>query len=151
MFYPQTKSDNDKLENFKAIREKYKTKLEQGHIVKKSNSIYPRLLDSKKRGKRSAEEVVDHLCIGLLEKPHFSIIYDIIKDNINIHYDEEAKCFFSNQLLSFINLSPNTPLFNQNSKLSAILKQIREAKFNAQQLTDISKFVMRLSIGDSWT
>lgn len=146
MFYPQTKSDNDKLENFKAIRDKYKTKLQEGHIIKKANSIYPRLDETKKRGKRSAEEVVEHLCIGLIDNPHFSIIYDIIKDNIEINYDENSKCFYSTQLLSFINLSPNTPLFNQNTKLSDILKQIKDAKFNAQQLTDISKFVMRLSI-----
>jgi len=149
MFYPQTKSDSVILMNFKAIKDKYRVKLESGHIIKKPNGIYPRLLDSKNRGKRSAEEVIKSLCQGLINDPPFSIIYDIMKD-MEIKYDDDYDVYKCDQLLSFINLSNETPAFNKSTRLDFVKKYISESNFNPYQLSDISKYVCRLSIKDPW-
>ena len=77
MYYPQTKTDNKILANFKDIRNKYLFKLNQGIYIKKSNSIYPRISTSNNRGKRSALEVINDLCLGLIYNPPFEIIFDI--------------------------------------------------------------------------
>ncbi len=146
MFYPQTLTDNKFLENFKDIREKYNYKLAQGVYIKKPNAIYPRLKDSKKRGHRSAEEVINDLCTGLIPDPPFTIIYDIMKSN-EIRYDHIDDIYYSNQLLSFINLSTNKPILRPKNKLSNIMKQIKEANFNGQELTEISKYVCSLPCG----
>lgn len=146
MFYPQTLKDNKMLENFKDIREKYIWKISQDVYVKKANAIYPRLKESKKRGQRSAEEVINDLCTGLIPDPPFTIIYDIMK-NIEIKYDHTNEIYYTDQLLSFINLSTNVPILRPKNKLTNILKQIKDANFNGHQLTEISKYVCSLPCG----
>ncbi len=134
MFYPQTKLDNTILGNFKDIRNKYLFKLDQGIYIKKKNSIYPRLSTSTKRGKRSADEIIKDLCEGLITDPPFSIIYDIMKD-IKISYEDGN--YYSDSLLSFINLSKIKP----KSNLQNILDLIKESDLTDSQLYEINKIV----------
>ena len=145
MFYPQNENDNKLLENFKDIVEKYKYKINQGVYIKKANALYPRLSSSQKRGKRSAEEVIKDLCDGLIPNIHFCIIYDIMSD-IEIKYDTEYNIFYSNRLVSFINLINKIPIFNTKSKILKIKKEIKNANFNGEQLNELCKFITGLHI-----
>jgi len=149
MYYPQTKTDNKILANFKDIRNKYLFKLNQGIYIKKSNSIYPRISTSNNRGKRSALEIINDLCLGLIYNPPFEIIFDIMKD-VTISCDDENGLYYSDDLLSFINLEPKKVLLNPTNKLNDILYQIKQANFNGDELTQISKFVCSLPIGRNW-
>ena len=149
MYYPQTKTDNKILANFKDIRNKYLFKLNQGIYIKKSNSIYPRISTSNNRGKRSALEIINDLCLGLIYNPPFEIIFDIMKD-VTISCDHDNGLYYSDDLLSFINLEPKKVLLNPTNKLNDILYQIKQANFNGDELTQISKFVCSLPIGRNW-
>ncbi len=146
MFFPQTKTDNTFLGNFKDIREKYRYKISQNVYIKKPNALYPRLAGSKKRGKRSADEVIQDLCNGLIPNAPFTIIYDIMKE-IEIRYDHEDDIYYSDQLLSFINLSTNKPILKPKNKLSHVKKIIKDSNFNGMELTEISKYVCSLPCG----
>ncbi len=149
MYYPQTKTDNKILANFKDIRNKYLFKLNQGIYIKKNNSIYPRISTSNNRGKRSADEIIKDLCLGLIYNPPFEIIFDIMKD-VTISCDDANGIYYSDDLLSFINLEPKKILLNPTNKLDDILYQIKQSKFNGDELTQISKFVCSLPIGQNW-
>ncbi len=145
MYYPQTKEDNKTLETFKDIIGKYTYKISQELYIKKHNSLYPRLKDSKKRGKAAALEIIDDLCHGLIDTPPFSIIYDIM-NKYEITYDHKADLYCCEWKLSFINLDTNIPILNQNNKLSMILDLIKQSKFNGDELNEISKYVMWLPV-----
>ena len=146
MFYPQTINDNKLLESFKDIIEKYKFKIDKGLYIKKHNSLYPRLQNTKKRGKSAGLEVIHDLCVGLIDEPHFNIIFDIMKTDIEITFDKKLDCYKSSHLLSFINLSLNETILNPNTDLKTIKNMIRNGKFTATELTEISKLVMGLPI-----
>ena len=153
MFYAQTEEDNKVLENFNDVITKYNIKLGAGLIVKKPNSIYPRLSNSDKRGKRGAQEVINNLCDGLLKDPPFSIIFDIMKIKGMTRVNGYLCC---PQMLCFLNLSCESPKFsshifkmknlikkNHNNKIGLICKMIELCEFKLEEINEVNKFLMR--------
>ena len=154
MFYAQSKKDNELLHRFNDIINKYNFKLREGLIVKKANATYPRLVNTQLRGKRSATEVLKSLTQGIIDNAPFSMIYDIMKTQKLYNQDGYIG---SPNLLSFINLSPEKPQWddeaiiirkliknNHNNKIGLIKRIMSKCDFNLEEINEVNNFLMRL-------
>tara|TARA_R110000824_G_scaffold347197_1_gene533991 strand:- start:1618 stop:2121 length:504 start_codon:yes stop_codon:yes gene_type:complete len=158
MYYAQTKTDEIKLNNFRAVITKYHVKLLEGIIIKKPNAIYPRLICSKLRGIKAGDQLVKNLCDGLINNADPSILFDIINNEIGINLEYNIP--FSSNKLSFINLQQNIPNYilrdddyyidklicnnyTSQKKLQLIQSVIKKSNLNFDEINNICHFLMR--------
>jgi len=155
-YYPQTESDEEKLNNFRSVVNKYKMKELDGLIVKKRNATYPRLKCSKLRGAKAGEQLVKNLCDGLIDNADGSIIHDIMDADLGCNIEHNIP--FSHKKLSFINLDDKLPdyilhgddyyiaklLKHKDEKKIGIIKQIiSTANLSLDEINTICHYLMR--------
>jgi len=107
MYFPQSLQDEELLKEFHVIQNKYNLKLLDGLIIYKSNSLYPRLACSNRRGIAAGREVVENLCNGLIDNVPISILSDI--KNAKLSHDNKFNLITSNIPISILHLRQKPP------------------------------------------
>jgi hypothetical protein len=154
MYYAQSKKDNELLQQFNDVINKYNFKLREGLIVKKANATYPRLVNTQLRGKRSAVEVLKSLTQGIIDDAPFSMIYDIMKTQ-KLYCDNGY--IASPHVLTFVNLSLEKPQWddeaimikkllqkNHNNKIGLIKRILEKCNFTLEDINEVNNYLMRL-------
>ena len=145
MYYAQTKTDEIKLNNFRAVITKYHVKLLEGIIIKKPNAIYPRLICSKLRGIKAGDQLVKNLCDGLINNADPSILFDIINNEFDIDKNPFLKNI-PNYILRDDDYYIDKLICNNytsQKKLQLIQSVIKKSNLNFDEINNICHFLMR--------
>lgn len=162
MYYAQTSYDQERLNNFESVVNKYFSMVKDDLIIKKPNSLYPRIATSNYRGVKAGVQLVKQLCLNLINNPPISIIFDII--NSSLTYDKTHQVVVSNKPLSFIFLVNQIPqyllqndsyyiskLIENNKPLDIIKKIMDTCDLTITELNSITKYRKKTKINEPIT